>query len=417
VSWLGSGSGRSARRRADFATQEERDLPIAPLHLFMDPSHPATRGAFGLQLDLDGEQIVGLEVEIGHLHRGFEKECESRSWYQAIPYVERLNADAATLYGVGFCLAVEKLLEVETPVRCCWLRMLASELSRAGDHLARIGNTALGLQATALFACCNAAREIAWGLQEALSGARVTSHYLRIGGLAHGLPPGFLLRCRDGLVRLREALREIDTLSTHSPGFVMRLRDTGMLSREDCQRYGVTGPLLRAAGVGMDLRKDEPYLCYEELDFDVPVGEVGDNYDRHLVCLEETRQSVRIVEQCLARLEALGPGPLDVADGHIRWPEKARVSARLLEMIQHFKGVSEGPLVPAGETYVAIESAGGELGFYLVSDGSCRPVKLRCRAPSFFHLQALPQMLRGGLLSDLPPTIDLVRPVAGECDR
>jgi NADH-quinone oxidoreductase subunit D len=199
--------------------------------------------------------------------------------------------------------------------------------------------------------------------------------------------------------------------------FVDRLRDTGVIDRETCSRYAVTGPILRSAGVPLDLRKSEPYLVYDELDFDVPIGEVGDNYDRYLVCVEEIQQSLRIVEQCLERLEALGPGPVDVMDPRVRWPAKDRVFNRMEELIHQFKSVTEGPRVPAGEAYLATESANGELGFYLVSDGSEVPVKVRCRPPSLINLAPMPEMLKGALLADLVPTFDFINMVGGECDR
>ncbi len=393
------------------------DLHTAHQRLNMGPSHPATHGTVKFLIELDGESIVDLDVQVGYLHRGFEKECESRSWYQAIPYTDRLNYNSALMANVGFCLTVEKLLALETPERCQWLRVLASELSRVGDHLTRCGATCLELQAMTPFLYGIEARELIWDLQEALCGARVTSNYVRIGGVRHDLPDGFGAVCRDNLARIRELLADFDSVVTRNRIFVDRLKGTGILSREDCIAYAVTGPLLRAAGVPLDLRKSEPYLCYEELDFDIPIGEVGDNYDRYLVCVEEMNQSLRIVEQCLRRLEMMGQGPVDSTDPRVRWPAKNRVFDGMEEMIQQFKSVTEGPRVPAGEAYGATESANGELGFYLVSDGSQKPVKVRCRPPSFANLQPLSRMVKGGLLSDLIPTFDLVNMIGGECDR
>jgi NADH-quinone oxidoreductase subunit D len=368
-------------------------------------------------IELDGETIVGLDVQVGYLHRGFEKECESGSWYQAIPYTDRLNYNSAILANQGFCLAVEKLLDLETPERCQWLRVLAGELSRIGDHLTRCGAACLELQAMTPFLYGIEARELVWDLQEMLCGARVTSNYVRIGGVRHGLPDVFPAACRELLPKVRALLGDFDKVVTKNRIFVDRLKDTGVLSKQDCLRYAVTGPMLRAAGVPLDLRKQAPYLVYDEIDFDIPIGSVGDNYDRYLVCVEEMRQSLRIVEQCLGRLEELGPGPVDVQDPRVRWPAKGRVFDRMEEMIQQFKGVTEGPRVPAGEAYFAIESANGELGFYLVSDGSERPVKVRCRPPSFINLAPLPRMLEGALLADLVPTFDFINMVGGECDR
>jgi NADH-quinone oxidoreductase subunit D len=395
----------------------ERDLHAEHQILNMGPSHPATHGTVKFLIELDGETIVDLDVQVGFLHRGFEKECESGTWYQAIPYTDRLNYNSAILANIGYCLAVEKLLGIETPERCQWLRTMAGELSRLADHLTRCGAACLELSAMTPFLYGIEARELTWDLCEALCGARVTSNYLRIGGVKHGMPPGFPEACREKIGHIRRLLADFDDVVTQNRLFVDRLRGTGVIAREELVRHAVTGPLLRAAGVPLDLRKDQPYLKYAEVDFDVPVGEVGDNYDRYLVCVEEMHQSLRIVEQCLARLERLGPGPIDVDDPRVRWPAKGRVFNAMEELIQQFKSVTEGPRVPPGEAYQAIESANGELGFYVVSDGGAVPWKVRCRPPSFINLQPLPQMLRGAMLADLIPTFDFVNMIGGECDR
>jgi NADH-quinone oxidoreductase subunit D len=387
------------------------------LTINMGPSHPATHGTVKFLIELDGETIVDLDIQVGYLHRGFEKECEAGTWYQAIPYTDRLNYNSAVLANVGYCLAVEKLLGLETPERCQWLRVLASELSRVADHLTRCGAACLELAAMTPFLYGIEARELTWDLMEILCGARVTSNYVRIGGVKHEMPAAFPAACRTNVARIRQLLRDFDEVVTSNRIFVDRLKDTGVISREDCLRYAVTGPILRSTGVPLDLRKAEPYLTYAELDFDVPIGEVGDNYDRYLVCVEEMQQSLRIVEQCLARLEKLGPGPVNSLDPRVRWPAKERVFNRMEELIQQFKSVTEGPRVPAGEAYLAIESANGELGFYLVSDGSAVPVKVRCRPPSLINLQPMPMMLRGALLADLIPTFDFINMIGGECDR
>ncbi len=394
-----------------------RDLHAEHQILNMGPSHPATHGTVKFMIELDGETIVNLDVQVGYLHRAFEKECESGTWYQAIPYTDRLNYNSAILCNLGYCLAVEKLIGIETPERCQWLRVLSGELSRLGDHLTRCGAACLELAAMTPFLYGIEARELTWDLQEILCGARVTSNYIRIGGVKHDMPPGFGAAFRDKVAKIRALLRDFDDVVTANRIFVDRLRGTGILSREDCLRYALTGPLLRAAGVPLDLRKDEPYLVYDQVDFDVPVGEVGDNYDRYLVCVEEMRQSLRIAEQCVTRLEALGPGPVNVDDPRVRWPAKNHVFNRMEELIQQFKVVTEGPRVPVGEAYFAIESANGELGFYLVSDGTAVPYKVRCRPPSLINLAPLPLMVRGSLLADLIPTFDFVNMIGGECDR
>jgi NADH-quinone oxidoreductase subunit D len=395
----------------------ERDLHSEHQILNMGPSHPATHGTAKFVIELDGETVVDLDLQIGYLHRGFEKECESGSWYQCIPYTDRLNYNSAILCNVGFCMAVEKLLQLETPERCQWLRVLASELSRLGDHLTRCGAACLELQAMTPFLYGIEARELCWDLQEALCGARVTSNYVRIGGVKHDMPPSFPHAAREIIKKIRVLLADFDAVVTQNRIFVDRLKGTGVISKQDCIRYAVTGPVLRSAGVALDIRKDEPYLTYDQLDFDVPVGEVGDNYDRYLVCVEEMHQSLRIVEQCLVKLENLGPGPVNVDDRRVRWPAKGRVFNQMEELIQQFKSVTEGPQVPAGEGYFAIESANGELGFYLVSDGSAVPYKVRCRPPSLINIAPLPLMVRGAMLADLIPTFDFLNMIGGECDR
>jgi NADH-quinone oxidoreductase subunit D len=385
--------------------------------LNMGPSHPATHGTVKFLIELDGENIIHLDVQVGYLHRGFEKECESGTWYQALPYTDRLNYNSAILANLGFCMAVEKLLSIETPVRCQWLRVLGSELSRVGDHLTRCGAACLELGAMTPFLYGIEARELVWDLQEMLCGARVTSNYIRIGGVKHDMPDDFTGVCREYIAKIRGLLRDFDRVITRNRIFVDRLKHTGVISREECLRYAVTGPILRSVGVPLDLRKDEPYLVYDEIDFDVPIGEVGDNYDRYLVCVEEMHQSLRIVEQCLDKLAIIGSGPVDVLDPRVRWPAKDGVFNRMEELIQHFKAVTEGPLVPAGEAYQAIESANGELGFYLVSDGTAVPVKVRCRPPSFINLAPMGRMLEGALLADVVPTFDFINMIGGECDR
>lgn len=397
----------------DFA----RDLHTDHQILNMGPSHPATHGTVKFLIELDGETIVNLDIQVGYLHRGFEKECESGTWYQAIPYTDRLNYNSAVLANVGYCMAVEKLLGIETPERCQWLRVLSSELSRIGDHLTRCGAACLELAAMTPFLYGIEARELTWDQLEILCGARVTSNYIRIGGVKHDMPSDFPASCRAYVRRARELLADFDKVVTSNRIFVDRLKGTGVISREDCLRYAVTGPMLRSAGVPLDLRKSEPYLTYGDIDFDVPIGEVGDNYDRYLVCVEEMHQSLRIVEQCLDQLVQLGPGPVNVLDPRVRWPTKGRVFNHMEELIAQFKSVTEGPRVPASEGYFAIESANGELGFYLVSDGSAVPVKVRCRPPSLLNLAPMADMLKGAFLADLIPTFDFINMIGGECDR
>jgi NADH-quinone oxidoreductase subunit D len=395
----------------------ERDLHTEHQVLNMGPSHPATHGTVKFLIELDGETIINLDIQVGYLHRGFEKECESGTWYQAIPYTDRLNYNSAILANVGYCLAVEKLLGIETPERCQWLRVMSGELSRISDHLTRCGAACLELAAMTPFLYGIEARELSWDLLEMLCGARVTSNYIRIGGVKHDMPREFPATAKDFIARIRKLLTDFDKVITSNRIFVDRLKHTGVISKEDCIRYAVTGPILRSAGVGLDVRKTDPYLVYDQLDFDIPIGEVGDNYDRYLVCVEEMHQSLRIVEQCLTQLKKMGPGPVNIADPRVRWPAKGKVFNRMEELIQQFKSVTEGPMVPEGEGYFAVESANGELGFYLVSDGSAVPVKVRCRPPSFINLAPMDGMLKGAMLADLIPTFDFINMIGGECDR
>ncbi len=383
----------------------------------MGLSHPATHGTVKFLVELDGETIISIDVQVGYLHRGFEKECESGTWYQAIPYTDRLNYNSAILANLAYCMTVQKLLGIELPRRGQWLCVLGSELSRVGDHLTRLGAACLELGAMTPFLYGIEARELCWDLQEMLCGARVTSNYIRIGGLQGDAPEGFEWECARNLDRIDELLVDFDRLVSSNRIFVDRFRNTGRLSKEQLVAYGVTGPLLRAAGFSYDLRKAQPYLVYDEIDFDVPIGSIGDNYDRFLVVQEEIHQSLRIVRQCLPVLKKTRGEAIDVDDPLVRWPAKNRVFSKMEELIFQFKGVTEGPLVPAGEGYFAVESANGELGFYLVSDGSAKPYKVRCRPPSFVNTQPLSHMVVGGMLADIVPTFDMVNMIGGECDR
>jgi NADH-quinone oxidoreductase subunit D len=390
------------------------DLHGEPLELQMGPSHPATHGTVRISLKLDGERIVDCDVQVGYLHRGYEKECESGEWSQAIPYTDRLNYASPMINNVGYCLAAEKLLGVTVPPRGQYIRTIASEISRLSDHFTCLGASAMELAAMTPFLYGVQAREHMWDLHEALCGARVTTNYVRIGGLQSDLPPGFVELCRDKLKAALAIFADVDRLLTQNPIFRERMEGTGRLPAADLIAYGVTGPLLRAAGVGYDVRKAEPYLVYDQLDFDVPVGGSGDNYDRYLVRVEEVKQSARIIEQCLANLP---DGPVDVDDPRLRWPAKGKVFNRMEELIDQFKLVTEGMRPPAGEVYQAVEGANGELGFYLVSNGTGKPWKCRCRAPSFSNTHAMRDMVRGALLADIVPTFDMINMIGGECDR
>ncbi len=378
------------------------------------PSHPATHGTVRIVLDLDGEKILNADVQVGYLHRGFEKECESGHYYQNIPYTDRLNYSSAMLNNVGYCLAVGKLFGIKTPPRCEFIRVIAGEIARITDHMLCVGAMGLELAAMTPFLYLLEGRELALDLLDALCGARITTNYIRVGGVWADLPEGFAPFCRERLDRIAGLVDDAHRMLTDNPIFRQRLEGTGYLPAEELIAYGVTGPLLRAGGVALDLRRVQPYLVYGELDFDVPVGEHSDNYDRYLVRLEEIRQSRRMVLQCLERIP---DGPVNADDPRIRWPRKGKVFNRMEELIDQFKLVTEGDLAPAGEVYAAVEGANGEVGFYIVSDGSGRPYKCRCRAPSFSNMQPLARMITGRMLADIVPTFDLINMIGGECDR
>jgi len=384
------------------------------MRIQLGPSHPATHGTVRMILDLDGETIVNADVQLGFLHRGFEKECESGFYYQAIPYTDRLNYSSAILCNVGYCLAVEKLFGVEAPPRAQFLRVLSGELARMSDHLLCTGAAALELNAFTPFLYGLQARELLWDLIDALCGGRVTSNYVRIGGVSADLPDGFAELTRRNLARVTELVRDMEGLLVENPIFRARMEGVGQLPVQDLIAYGVCGPLLRAAGVDLDLRRAQPYLVYDQLDFDVPLGTQGDNMDRFLVRLEEIRQSARIIEQCLQMAPG---GPVDLEDPALRWPGKSRVYSRMEDLINQFKLVTEGPKPPPGEVYVGTESANGEIGFFLVSDGTGKPYKCRARTPSFSNTQPLSRMIEGRLLADLVPTFDMVNMIGGESDR
>ncbi len=399
---------KRGRSTGDGAKQSVRSSRIdSKSALRVGPDHPITRGAAVFDVELAGERIEAVEIELGYAHRGFEKECESVGWAEVVPYTERLNYNSGVLANTAYCLTVEKLLGVRCPPRADWLRVLAGELARVSDHLARCGRVASQLGADAAASRVRDAREFIFDALESLSGARLLPSYVRIGGVCRDLPDDFAARWPQRCDSLRRLLDAYETLANRNPIFAGRLQGSGVLSREDCIRYSVTGPILRAAGEAWDLRKQTPYLVYSDLEFDVPVGSLGDNLDRLLVCLEEIRQSLGIVGQCLEVLESLGPGPIDVAKGElVGFSEDDPAGSGSTRLA-----------LPAGDVYFALESANGELGFYLVSDGSDTPCKVRCRPPSFLNLQPLPRMVETGILADLGPTYALLNAIDGECDR
>jgi NADH-quinone oxidoreductase subunit D len=378
------------------------------------PSHPATHGTIQIVAELSGERVVRTDVHCGYLHRGFEKECESHTWHNLIPYVDRLNYCSALINDFAYCEAVEKLIGIDITPRARYLRTLLAEYSRIADHLTCIAAALMELGAMTAFLYLVTIRDYIYEHLADLTGARVTYSYGRIGGLAHDLPDGWLKR-------LEEILDEMDTFTGRVHGlvdrnriFIDRMRNVGVISTADAVNWGFTGPLLRSTGAPRDLRKDTPYLAYAELDFEVPVGIKGDNYDRYYVRMREIDESAHMIRQLV---DLLPDGPLCVDDRRCTFPEKNLVYTEIESLINHFKLVMEGPQVPPGEVYSAHEGANGELGFYIVSVGGGVPWKVHCRSPSFVHMGGVHRMLDGYQLADIVPTFGSVNMIGGECDR
>ncbi|HUK67063.1 MAG TPA: NADH-quinone oxidoreductase subunit D [Anaeromyxobacteraceae bacterium] len=391
----------------------------APLHgkqmvVNLGPSHPAMHGVTRAVVTLDGETMVDMRLDIGFLHRGFEKSCENVTWGQCFPYTDRLNYVSSIMNNVGFALAVEKLLRLEVPLRSQYLRVATSELHRICDHLTLVSAMGLELGAMTVFLYGIEARDLIWDRLTEICGARLTSNYVRVGGVSRDAPEGWGAKVLKSLDRVAELREVIDALLTRNRIFIDRTRGTGVISREDALDFGFTGPCLRASGEPHDLRKAAPYLVYDRIDFDVPVGRNGDNFDRYLMRMEEMRQSDRIVRQCLAQME---PGEIVVEDFRYVLPPKPLVYGTIEGVMAHFKLIMEGIKVPPGEAYSYTEAANGELGFYLVSDGGGRPYKIGLRSPGWPVLAALPFMTRGALLADLVPTYDSINMIGGEVEQ
>jgi NADH-quinone oxidoreductase subunit D len=380
----------------------------------MGPSHPSTHGVLRLLLELDGEEIVNVWTDVGYLHRGDEKIAENMTYTQFIPYTDRLDYLAPLANNVAYAYAVEKLCGIDVPPRCKYIRVICAELARISSHLLGIGTLGMDVGAMTVFLYTFREREKIYDLCELICGARFTTSYTRIGGLANDLPADFLPMLRKFLMEFPATIDEVDKLLTRNRIFVERNRDIGVLSREDAIDLGVTGPILRGSGVEWDIRKAHPYSSYEDFDFEIPVGSVGDAYDRYLVRMEEMRQSVRILEQAA---ENMPDGPVNSPDAKILLPEKKAVLTKMEELIHHFINVTEGINAPPGEVYFSAENPKGELGFYIISRGGGTPHRLKIRSPSFVNLQALPVMSKGHMISDMVAILASVDFVMGECDR
>ena len=384
--------------------------------LNMGPSHPATHGVLRIVLELDGEMITRATPDVGYLHRGDEKIAENMTYTQFIPYTDRLDYLAPLANNVAYALAVEKLMGIDqqlTP-RCQFIRVICCELARISSHLLGIGCFAMDVGAMTVFLHTFTEREKIYSLCEKLAGARFTTSYTRIGGLSRDLPPGWTDECRQFLNEVVVNIEEAEKLLTRNRIFFDRTKGVGVVSREVAIDYGLTGPNLRASGVDYDVRKANPYLIYSELDFEVALGVAGDCYDRYLVRMEEMRQSVRIVHQCLDKLPA---GPVNIPDGKTVLPPKEKVMTKMEELIHQFLIVTQGVNAAPGEIYFGADNPKGELGFYINSRGGGTPYRMKIRSPSFVNLSVLPCLLKGHMVSDVTAILGSFDFVMGECDR
>ena len=384
------------------------------MRINLGPAHPVTHGTVRFVMELEGETVRDCDVQIGYLHRGMEKECERVSWLQVFPYTDRLNYVSPMLNNVGYALAVEKLLGIEAPERAQYIRVIVGEMARIADHLTYLAAQVMEMGAFTPYFYAMKAREWLYDLLEEVSGARVTHSYVRIGGVAWDLPEDFVARTRDALPKVQALVDDLSKLVTRSRIFLDRMQDVAIISGEEAISWGWTGPILRGSGVDYDVRKAAPYLVYDRFDFEIPIGEDGDNMDRYMVRHEEIVQSSRIIEQALDQLPA---GPVLVDDATVVMPDKPSAYNTIEGMINQFKLVIDGVKPPPGEVYSYTEAGNGELGYYLVSDGTGRPVKCRCRPPCFFGMAGLHRLIEGHLVADIIPTFVTINMIGGECDR
>lgn len=394
--------------------QTTEDLVGEKLVLNMGPSHPATHGVLRLILELDGEEITKADPDVGFLHRGDEKIAENMQYNQFVPYTDRLDYLAPLANNVAYALAVEKLMGWELPARGQTVRTICCELARISAHLLGIGAYAMDVGAMTVFLYTFTQRETIYNLSEQLTGARFTTSYTRVGGQTRDIPEDFLDSLSKFCDEVLPCIDEVDTLLSRNKIFLDRTRDIGVISKEDAIAWGLSGPNLRGSGIEHDLRKSNPYLDYERFDFDVVVGSSGDCYDRYLVRMEEMRQSVRILRQCIADMP---DGPVNVADTKEMLPDKDRVLMSMEELIHHFILVTQGLDAPEGEVYFGAENPKGELGFFIHSKGGGVPYRMKIRSPSFINLSILPQLLEGSMMSDTVAILGSLDFVMGECDR
>ena len=384
------------------------------LILNMGPQHPSTHGVLRLVLEIDGETIVRLTPEIGFLHTGIEKTCEAKFYQQVVPLTDRIDYLCPMTNNLAYCLAVEKLLGLEIPPKAQWMRVMMNELTRINSHLVWLGTHAMDLGAMTVFLYCFREREDILRLFEMVSGQRMMTSYFRIGGLALEPPLGFFEKVKSFADRFPGNVDEYEGLLTRNPIFLMRVKGVAYLSTEDAIAMGATGPTLRGSGVDIDLRRDAPYSGYENFKFKVPVSTEGDVWARYVCRVQELRESIGIVQQALA---GMPEGPTKADAPKVVLPDREKMKTQMEALIYHFKIITEGFTVPAGEVYQAVESPRGEMGYYVVSDGTAKPYRVHMRAPSFANLQVLAKMCEGRLIADVIAAIGSIDVVVGDIDR
>src|SRR3972149_1527868 len=395
-------------------TSGNAELTTREITLNMGPQHPSTHGVMHLILHLQGEKIVKAEPDIGYLHRGMEKIAENLLYGQFVPYTDRLDYLSSMTNNLGYVMAVEKLLNIEVPERGKYIRVITSELSRISSHLLAVGAWGLDLGAITIVLYAFREREMILDLFEMLCGARLTYNYMKIGGVRGDLPPGFIEKCKEFVNIFPKRVDEYEGLLTGNRIWLRRNKGIGVVTAEDAINLGLTGPSLRGSGVNWDIRKDEPYLVYDRFDFKVATGENGDCFDRYIVRVEEMRQAARIIEQALQQIP---DGPVNAVVPEFVPPPKEDVMTKMESLIHHFKLISHGFKPPKGEVYSSIEAPKGELGFYIISDGSERPFRVKIRAPSFVNLQGIDHMSKGAYFADVVAVISSLDPVFGEVDK
>ena len=394
----------------------EAELPPELMTVNMGPSHPAMHGTVRIVLTVDGERIIKGDVQPGYLHRCFEKESEHATYTQVFPYTDRLNYVSPMINNCGWAMAVEKVMDLtpRIPKRAEYVRVIVSEMSRITDHLTCVGASAMELGAFTPFLYLLKGREWLYELLEKISGARLTHSYVRVGGVSKDLYEGWAPELTHTLDQIEKIMIECEAMLNTNKIFYDRMSGIGALSRADALRLGCVGPIARACGVDYDVRKDYPYSVYPEVEFDVPLGTRGDCLDRYLVRIEELKQSIRILRQCIRQIP---DGPVMIDDHRVALPPKTDAYNTIESMIRHFKHIMDGIRVPPGEAYTFVEGGNGELGFFIVADGTGRPYKAYVRSPSFVHLSTAEQLITGHLIADVVPIFGMINMIGGECDK